>query len=128
MSQPASILESLYQEEIYRMPSRVLIILPGPWEELREEDRTVLTKMLAAVKLSLASVQIITKKEFTIGELESFAPSKVLAFGSRLQTASPLYEKLIVDGVPVILAEDLRVLDDAKKKSLWGALKVMFGV
>lgn len=128
MSQPASILESLYQEEVYRIPSRVLIILSGPWEDLREEDRTVLTKMLAAVKLSLASVQIIAKKEFAISELGSFAPSKILAFGARLQQASPLYEKLVVDGVPVILAEDLRSLDDAKKKSLWGALRVMFGI
>lgn len=128
MSQPASILESLYQEEVYRIPSRVLIILSGAWEDLQEEDRTVLTKMLAAVKLSLASVQIITKKEFAISDLASFAPSKVLAFGARLQPASSLYEKLVIDGVPVILAEDLRSLDDAKKKSLWGALRVMFGV
>lgn len=128
MSQTVSILESLYQEELYRIPSRVLVILSGSWEELREEDRTVLTKMLAAVKLSLGSVQIISKKEFTIDELASFAPSKILAFGARLQPASSFYENLVVDGVPVILAEDLRTLDDAKKKSLWGALKVMFGV
>ena len=128
MSQPASVFETLYQEELYILPSRVLIILSNPWEELSENEQTVLSKMLAAVKLSLASVQIITKKEFTIQELSSFSPTKVLAFGARLQPTSNLYEKTVVDGIPVILADALSALDDIKKKNLWGALKQMFGV
>jgi hypothetical protein len=128
MSQSASVLDHLYQEELYAVPSRVLVILSSPWEALSENEQTVLSKMLAAVKLSLASVQIITKKEFTIGELSAFSPTKVLAFGAMLQPASKLYENTTVDGIPVILADPLSGLDDLKKKNLWGALKQMFGL
>ena len=120
--------ESLYTEELYKTSSKVIVVLSKPWAEVTEEERTVLSKMLVAVKLSLASVQIIAKKEFSLEDLSAFDPTKVLAFGASLKSTSKLYENFTIKGVSVILAESLEKLDDAKKKGLWLALKQMFGI
>lgn len=120
--------ESLYTEELYKTPSKVIVVFSKPWAEVTEEERTVLSKMLVAVKLSLASVQIVVKKEFALEDLSAFDPSKVLAFGASIKGSSKLYENFTVNGVSIISAEGLEKLDDAKKKSLWLALKQMFGI
>lgn len=127
MSQ-TSVIESLYQEDLYQIPSRVLIILSRSWEEHTEDERTVLSKMLAAVKLSLSSVQIMVQKDFSVDDLAPLAPTKVLAFGASLKSSDKLYEHLTVGGVSVIVADAINNLDDLKKKNLWIALKKMFGL
>ena len=127
MSQ-SSVIESLYQEELYQIPSRMLIILSRPWEEHTEEERTVLTKMLAAVKLSMASVQILIHNDFTLDTIAPLAPTKVLALGAPLRSSDKVYEHLSMNGVSIIVADAIHKLDDVKKKNLWIALKQMFGI
>jgi hypothetical protein len=124
----SSALENLYTEELYKVPAAVLVIISKPWDEVSEDERTVLSKMLVAVKLNLAAVQIIIKKEFTIEELSPLSPSRVLVFGSAFKSSSKFYENIVVGGTSVILSESLDKLDDSKKKSLWLALKQMFGI
>ncbi|MEO7991009.1 MAG: hypothetical protein ABI663_15785 [Chryseolinea sp.] len=121
-------LESLFQEELYILPSPLLIILSKPWGELTAEELNTLTRMLNAVKLSLASVQIIIRKEFTLEELSAYSPERILAFGSSLKESSALYENLSIGGISVIISESLSQLDDTKKKNLWIALKKMFSL
>ncbi len=121
-------LESLFQEELYKLPSPLLIVLSKPWVELTAEELNTLTRMLNAVKLSLASVQIIIRKEFAPEELSAYSPERILAFGSSLKGSSALYENLSIGGISVIISESLSQLDDAKKKSLWMALKKMFNL
>ena len=121
-------LESLYQEELYVLPSPLLIILSKPWAELTSEELTTLTRMVQAVKLNLASVQIIVQKDFTIADLAAYSPKRVLAFGATFGSTTSLYENLNSEGVSVIISESLDKLDDAKKKSLWVALKKMFNL
>ena len=99
-----------------------------PWNDVTEDERTVLSKMLVAVKQSLASVQVVSAKEVVLSELGPFNPSKVLVFGATLKGQSKLYESISVEGIPTIIADPLEKLDDAKKKSLWAALKQMFAI
>ncbi len=121
-------LESLFHEELYILPSPLLIVLSKPWVELTAEELNTLTRMLNAIKLSLASVQIIIRKEFTPEEFSAYSPERILAFGSSLKGSSALYENLSIGGISVIISESLSRLDDAKKKSLWMALKKMFNL
>lgn len=121
-------LESLFQEELYILPSPLLIVLSKPWVELTTEELNTLTRMLNAVKLSLASVQIVIRKDFTLEEFSAYLPERILAFGSSLKGSSALYENLSIGGISVIISESLSQLDDAKKKSLWMALKKMFNL
>jgi len=120
--------ENLFQEELYQIPGRTVIISSKNWTEVSDEERTVLSKMLAAVKLNLASVQILHLQKFSLQDLQAFSPARVLVFGATIQEVSQLYTNTLVDNVPVIVADSIDKLDDAKKKSLWLALKQMFGI
>lgn len=120
--------QHLFQEDLYLLPSRVIVVLSQPWEAVNENDRLVLTKMLNAVRLNPATVQIIQKSEFDVQDLQPLAPSKVLVFGARIKQSPKLYEFVTINGIPLIVAESLELLDDAKKKTLWGALKQMFAL
>ena len=127
MSQ-SNTLENLFQEELYVLPSPLLIILSKPWPSLSVDELSTLSRMLNAVKLSLASVQVIVRKDFSVEELSAYSPNRVLAFGAALQSSATLYENITIDGASIILSESLDELDDAKKKSLWIALKKMFNL
>jgi hypothetical protein len=118
----------LFQEDLYQLPPQPLaVLLSCEWNKYTPEERTLLAKILGAVKLDLASVRILTGKELTLNELSSLAAPKVLVFGASLSEIQP-YEHIQAQGFSVIKADDLSELDDAKKKSLWLALRNMFGV
>lgn len=118
--------ENLYQEELYALGPKVLIVLSTDWAGLLESDQLLLGKIMGSVKRSLASVQIISRKEFDVNDILTYNPSHIIAFGSKVKGLSRSYELLSLQETPIILADDLQKLDDAKKKSLWGALKQMF--
>ncbi len=121
-------LESLFQEELYVLQSPLLIILSKPWPALSVDELSTLSRMLNAVKLNLASVQVIVRKDFSVEELSVYSPNRVLAFGAALKSSATLYENISIDGISVIISESLDQLDDAKKKNLWMALKNMFNL
>jgi hypothetical protein len=121
-------LETIFQEDIYSIPSPLLIVLAKPWEELSEAELDTLSKMLKAVKLSLASVQIIVRTEFDENDLSVFSPSRILAFGASLKKPFEYYVNINSDDTSIIFSESLDQLDDQKKKELWAALRVMFSV
>jgi len=121
-------LETIFQEDIYSIPAPLLIILSKPWKELSETELDTLSKILRAVKLSLASVQIIVRTEFDPNELSVFRPARILAFGASLNKPFKYYETINSDDTSIIISESLDQLDDLKKKELWGALRVMFSI
>jgi hypothetical protein len=119
-------LESLYQEELYKIKPKVLVVIPRPWASLSQDEITLLGKILNAVKLSLSSVQIITRPEFAVTDVEIFQPSHIIAFGSLLKDSAKMYEGHTVSGIPVVVAHELSALDDTRKKNLWTSLKQLF--
>src|SRR5688572_25064686 len=125
MAQP-SILENLYQEELYRIPGKVIVVVSRPWEEIPDDDRILLSKILGSVKLSLASVQIKIYQEFSIKDFYAIAPTNIIVFGATLKNFPTKYEPISVDNISIIMADELYQLDDLKKRSLWLALKQIF--
>ena len=105
----------------------MLIIVSKAWDEYSAEDKLLLSRILGSVKLNLASVQIITQDTLSLTSLNSYRPSKILVFGSASHGINP-YEATQVQGFSVLKADDLQQLDEAKKKSLWNALKNLFGL
>lgn len=128
MNSNAVIAKNLFQEDLYQLPSRIIVIISKPWEATSENDRTVLSKMLVAVRLNLATVQIVERVELTLDDLKRLSPSKVLIFGAQFTPAIKPYEFNTPGGIPVIVADSLEQLDDLKKKNLWTALKQMFAL
>lgn len=118
----------LYPEDLYQIPVQPLIvILSRDWNQYSADDQTLLSKILSAVKLDLASVQVCAAREVSFSKLSSLGSARVLVFGSALEEVKP-YEHFQAQGFSVIKADDLSALDDARKKNLWQAMRNMFGV
>ena len=116
----------LYQEEIYKISPKLLIVINKPWSEVSGEENILLEKILKALKLSLASAQILTRSEFLIEDFRVFAPSFIIAFGSKLTNSERMYEGIQIDGTTLVAADALDKLDEVKKRNLWLTLKQLF--
>lgn len=124
----SSTLESyLFQEELYTIPSSLVVVVSKPWDKYSSDEKTLLTKILGSVKIDPAAVRVFSSPNFTFPMLTSDRPSKVLIFGSEAENI-PLYQATQAQGFTVVRADDLTQLDDARKKSLWVALKQMFSL
>ena len=119
-------LENLYTEELYNLPPKVLIVISKPWSQIQEEEKTLLGKILSAVKLSLSSVQIINRAEFVVADFGAFRPSCIVAFGANLKNSTKMYEKIMNEQTAIVVADELHQLDDLRKRNLWLTLKQVF--
>jgi hypothetical protein len=117
----------LFSETIYHTPPQVVVVIARPWESYSPDDKALLSKILAAVRINLAAVKIVTQPALALASLAVYSASKVLVFGAQSDGLKS-YEGVQAQGFTVLKADDLSALDDAKKKSLWLALKSMFGV
>jgi len=119
-------LENLYAEELYNLPPKVLIVISKPWSQIQEDEKTLLGKILSAVKLSLSSVQIINRAEFVVADFGAFRPNCIVAFGAILKNSTKMYEKVTDEQTAIVVADELRHLDDIRKRNLWLTLKEVF--
>jgi DNA polymerase III psi subunit len=120
-------LPHLYQETLYHITPRVAVVVSKPWDNYSADDKALLSKILASVKLNLAMVQVIAMPVLSFTSLQAYNPAKVIIFGSQAEGIKS-YEAVQAQGFTVLRADDLPQLDDAKKKSLWLALKTVFGL
>ena len=86
----------------------------------------LLGKILNAVKLSLASVQIITRTGFSLADFKVYSPSAIISFGVPLKNSTKMYEGLLIEGTSVVVSHELGELDDTRKRNLWLTLKQVF--
>ena len=119
-------LENLYTEELYKIKSKILIVTLKPWAQIDDAERTLLGKILSAVKHSLAIVQIIDRGEYDLDDVKVFQPSCVISFGASLKNSSKMYENVGDSDVPIVVAHELHQLDEVRKKNLWLALNPLF--
>jgi hypothetical protein len=119
-------LENLYQEELYNIRGKILVLVRKPWSDIQEDERTLLTKILSSVKLSLASVQIIHRAEFDAVDFSAYRPDYIIAFGSSLRSSNKTYERVVQNDVAIVVADELDQLDDVRKRNLWLTLKQLF--
>jgi hypothetical protein len=124
----------LFQEEVYRLAPRVVVIIDMPWRDVKEAERQLLAKILGAIeiapqtKLSLQAVQIVIQPELNLATLP-FQPQQVIAF-TRVPKGIPQLEVVTAGSCQVVAAPRLPELitqDDAKKR-LWTALRAQFGM
>lgn len=119
------IFESTYPEELYLIKPRVTVVIPVRWAEVKEAEKTLLSKILGAVKQSLDSVTI---KQQSLLDLSLWGekPERVLCFSPA--EGLPKFEVLPTQGTSVIVSLPLPELltNDEAKKKLWAGLKMMF--
>jgi hypothetical protein len=114
------LLESIFEDSIYKIKEPLHIILNKPWIAISEDERVLLSKIVSSVKQSLQSVTIIHSEVFYTDELVN---SKVILFGSKASPAITPYTLVKSGSNQLIEVDALSELDDAKKKTLWIALK-----
>jgi len=119
-------LENLYSEELYILPPKVIIVISKPWSEIGDDEKTLLGKILSAVKLSLSSVQIVNRPEFGFDDFYAYGPACIIAFGATLKNSTKMYEKVMAEQTAIVVADELRQLDDLRKRNLWLTLKEVF--
>ncbi len=119
----------LFQEEIYRIPPQVTIVLPKPIEEYVPAGRDQLDRILNAIQQSRSSVQIMTGSEVALDDFSGERNSHVIVFGAAIEGMAS-YEVIEAQGFSVVQADDLIELnqDEERRKRLWQALKRMFGL
>lgn len=123
-----TIISQLFQEELYQYSTPVIVVLSKPWLDYNDEDKILLQKILASVKVDLNAVHIISQPALALPSLLPFSPAKVLVFGSETDEDIGLYQSTPAQGFIVIKADDLTQMDEGKKKNLWIALKQIFGL
>ncbi len=118
--------DTTYLEDIYQVPCRTFIIVASPWSELEEEQRSLLSKILQAVRLSLESVRIIYQSNFDLASFEE-KPERMIAFVTPPKGLAS-YEVIQTGETSVIFSDPLEFLntDDAAKRKLWNTLKTLF--
>ena len=119
-------IKELFNEEIYKVSQKTLVIIPVPWIELTSEDTQLLDKILSAVKLSISSVQILHAPALSESIIMVDKPGRILLFGVPVNSTVEKYKATNFNGIPLIAADSLDSLDDPKKKELWVALRAMF--
>lgn len=123
-------IEQLYQEELYKVVPKVLVIIPTTWDNVSEEDQQLLSKILVFIKQSLSSVQILTLQEGDVSNL-IYGPKRIIAFGSRISFSGKTihsYKVFTDNQISILKVDTFSELDPAKKKILQNALKEMFKV
>ncbi len=116
----AEAIETLYPETLFAIEEPLTIVIDQPWNQLEPAEIELLSKILSSIKQGLNSVKIICNPLMPIGQLNS---KKTILFGAKVIPAIIHYELTEYEGKSIIQADGLKFLDDAKKKSLWVALK-----
>lgn len=120
---------SIFEDEtLYRLPPRVVVVLSMEWERVTDEQRKLLSKILLAVNITLDEATIICAPDFTPEQLVHLDARQVLIFADNSQLEIKPYTPTSSGGVPVLLADELALLDEEKKRLLWAAMKEMFGI
>lgn len=116
----------IYTEALYKLPQKTIVLFHVPWETVSEEHKALLNKILSSVRLSTAAVQIVCCEKIDLSQLQVFDPSVVISFGVAVNPTTELYTSSEAQGIRIIQSDTLEALNDANKKSLWGALKATF--
>jgi hypothetical protein len=122
------VFETTYQEEIFQIKPKPFVVINIQWEMLGDKERELLSKIIAALKISIDSITIVSQQTL---DITAFAgkTSKVVYFGD-LPPGVSRYDILESGGLSFICSESLTQLldNEASRKQLWVALKKLFSV
>lgn len=126
------IFESIYTEDLYRLPSKTQIIITKLWSEMSEAETEQLKKITEALRqrinptLSLDAFQVMYTPSLDLSTwIEK--PERLIYFGPAIKGLN--YFELIETGLTkMVLSESLSdlITNEASRQKLWVALKQLF--
>ena len=123
-----ALFDTLYPEGLFVISPAPTIILDQPWDEITVAEKTLLGKILSAIRQSLDAVTIKYQDSLDLSAWTE-KPSRVIYFGKPVK-GIPLYETVEANGVAITASENLKALstNEEARKKLWQALKKQFAV
>jgi hypothetical protein len=120
------IFESVFQEEVYSLKPKLVIVIENSWQSLSEQEREQLKKIIGALKISFESIQIAIQSDFKISSFEH-RTNKLIYFGSTPGNFAN-YQQHTFSGISFICSEALSqlLINESTRKQLWTGLKNMF--
>jgi DNA polymerase III psi subunit len=117
---------TMYQEEIYQIRQKPVVVINEDWEKLGDNERDLLSKIISALKISVDAITIITQPTLRITSFHG-KTSKLIYFGE-LPAGVSYYEILESDGLEFICSQSLSQLIDNEpaRKQLWQGLRKLF--
>jgi len=128
MSYP-EIISNIFQEELYDVAVKPIVVLPTPWQAISESEKVFLEKILTSVRLSLNHVKVISTSKPDVIQWKE-RPAFVISFGIDMPGLSQ-NEVIEIQNIKMILTPslaDLQKADKEVKTKLLNALKHMFQV
>lgn len=118
----------------FKFRNQVLILT----DTISDSEKALLVKILGAIGLTIDQVDLVELSKVQTLDYQSFlsqnVTKKFVSFGVGLGKINwnillNIYQPKNIAGVDFLLSDELRVLDTNLdlKKTLWGALKAMFG-
>lgn len=120
------IFKSVFQEEVYSIKPKLVIVIENSWQTLSEQEREQLKKIIGALKISFESIQIAIQSDFKISSFEH-RTDKLIYFGSNPGDFAN-YQQHTFSGISFICSEGLSqlLINESTRKQLWIGLKNMF--
>jgi len=117
-----------YQEEIFQIRQRPVVVINEAWDQLGEKERELLTKIITALKISIDSITIVSQPMLDIPSFTG-KTHRLIYFGSLPSGIAP-YENLESSGISFICSLSLTQLIDNEvaRKQLWLGLRKLFSV
>ena len=120
--------DATYPEEIFQIKPKPIVVINESWERLGNKERDLLTKIIAALKISIDTITVISHPSLQITSFQGKA-NKLIYFGD-LPIGLPPYEVLESGTVSFICSDSLTQLVDNEpaRKQLWLGLNSLFAL
>jgi len=121
-------LEATYQEDIFQIKPKPIVVINERWEDLGEKERELLTKIIAALRMSPDAITIVNQP--TLKVLSFLGKTKRLIYFGELPAGVAQYEVLESGDISFVCSENLSQLIDNEeaRKQLWQSLKKLFSL
>jgi len=121
-------LEATYQEDIFQIKPKPIVVINERWEDLGEKERELLTKIIAALRMSPDAITIVNQP--TLKVLSFLGKTKRLIYFGEVPAGVAQYEVLESGDISFVCSENLSQLIDNEeaRKQLWQSLKKLFSL
>ncbi len=124
----SELFDTTYQEEIFLIKRKPIVVIASAWEKLGEKERELLTKIISALKISIDSITITSQKALDVTYFTG-KTNKLIFFGE-IPAGVARYEVLESADLSFICSESLTQLIDNEfaRKQLWLGLRKLFSI
>lgn len=122
------VFRTTFQEEIFQIKQKPIVVINETWEQLGNKERELLTKIISALKISFDAITVVSQPSLQITSYHN-KTNKLIYFGEL--TAGVLHYEMLESGnLSFICSESLTQLTDNEpaRKQLWQGLRRLFSI